>query len=300
MDGITVTPLPPLSTDMYHVSRMLTAYLVYVLVLIRCGAVILFAPFLSSEVFSTRIRLSFALVFPLLVLPVAARTADVPYAMDMVHFFILAGQEFALGMTIAFLGKLIFEGVQIAGQIAGQQIGFSMSSVMDPSSGEEQPMLSFLNYNLTMMMFVISKLHLVVLWIMFKSYEYVGIGTMNPRVNYNNPALLLSLDQLADMFRLGVRMAMPVMLVMLMNSIVEGFITKTMPQMNIQVFGMPLRVTVGLCSMIFIYPALCMSLLPADWQFNLRDMPEGPIGDMLVSLSEMVRMMGSPAAAAGY
>ena len=87
-------------------------------------------------------------------------------------------------------------------------------------------------------------------------------------------------------------MAIPIMLIMLMNSVVEGFITKTMPQMNIMVLGMPLRVALGVTALIFIYPAICMALVPPGWRFNLTDMPEGPLGDMLVDLSFMVRGMG--------
>ncbi len=281
-----------MSEDMFQVSRILSAFLTYVLVLIRCGCLVMFAPFLSSEVFSTHVRLAFVMVFPLLLLPAASRTAMVPEHLEMIDLAMLAGQEFTLGLAIAFLATLVFVGVQIAGQLAGQQIGFSMASVMDPQSGMDMPILSFLNMNLTLMMFIVSKLHLMVVYIMFKSYDYVAIGTLMPDVNFNNPVVETGLDQLTLMMNLGVRMSMPIMMIMMMNSVVEGFITKTMPQMNIQVLGMPLRIVVGLCALIFVYPAMCMALIPADYQFNLLDPPEGELGDMLLGLSEMVVKMG--------
>ncbi|MDR1520080.1 MAG: flagellar biosynthetic protein FliR [Planctomycetota bacterium] len=278
-----------MSEDMFQVSRILSAFLTYVLVLLRCGSLVLFAPFFSSEVFPGRFRIQFAAVFPLLFLPLASRTAEIPKNLDMTQLAILAGQEFCLGMTISYLGTLIFTGVQFAGEVAGQQIGFAMASVLDPQSGVEMPMLGFININLAVMVFVTANLHLVFIYIMMKSYEYLGIGALLPEVNLNSPALAMTYVQATALIRLGVQMAAPVILVMLLTSIAEGFITKTMPQLNIQVFGIPVKVAVGLCTLIFLYPAICALLVPADWRFNLQEMPEGPFGDSLTELQQMVR-----------
>ncbi len=281
-----------MSEDLHMVNSMLSAFLTYILVLLRCGCLVLFAPFFSSEVFFSRARLFLAASFPLLLIGVATETAQVPPRLEMIDLAILAWQEFAIGMAIAYLASLVFVGVQMAGEIAGQQIGFSMANVIDPQSGIEVPMLGFINTNLTLMMFITVKLHLILIYIVAKSYHWLGIGAMIPERQYLKPVLTMGVAQISEMLTLGVRMAIPIMLIMMMNSVVEGFVTKTMPQMNIQVLGMPLRVLLGLCAMIFAYPAICMALLPGDWTFNLHDMPEGPFGDMLMDLSEMVQAMG--------
>jgi flagellar biosynthetic protein FliR len=252
----------------------------------------MFAPFFSSEVFFSRARLFLAASFPLLLMGTATETARIPPRLEMVDLAILAWQEFAIGMAISYLASLVFGGVQMAGEIAGQQIGFSMANVIDPQSGIEVPMLGFINMNLTLMIFITVKLHLILVYIMAKSYHWIGIGAMIPEKHYLKPALTMGVAEVSEMLVLGVRMAVPIMMIMLMNSVVEGFVTKTMPQMNIQVLGMPLRVILGLCVLIFTYPAICMALVPGDWTFNLHDMPEGPFGDMLMDLSEMVRAMG--------
>ena len=281
-----------MSEDMYMTTQVLDAFITYILVLLRTGCLILFAPFFSSEVFFSQLRICLALTLPLLLVPFAMQTATPPANLDMQGLFLLAGQEFALGMAIAYLGSMIFTGVQMAGEISGQQIGFSMANVMDPQSGIEVPMLGFINMNLTIMMFITAKLHLVLIYIMAKSYDWIGIGSMLPTVNFAHPVYEMATVQAGELIKLGARMAVPVMMIMLMNSIVEGFITKTMPQMNIQVLGMPLRVVLGLSTLFFVYPAICMSLVPHDWTFNLVEMPEGPLGTMLEDLGGMVETMG--------
>ncbi len=282
-----------MSEDMYMVTEMLDAFITYVLVLLRTGCLVLFAPFFSSEVFFTQVRIYLAMLAPLLIVPFAMQSALVPENLDMMGLFLLAGQEFALGMAIAYLGSMIFTGVQMAGEIAGQQIGFSMANVVDPMSGIEVPVLGFINMQLTLMMFIAAKLHLVLMAIMATSYSWIPIGAMMPGVNFNNPVLEMTVVQATELIKLGAQMAVPIMMIMLMNSVVEGFVTKTMPQMNIQVLGMPLRVVLGLTAMVFVYPAMCMALVPHDWSFNLVEMPEGALGTMLNDLQAMVRAMGA-------
>jgi flagellar biosynthetic protein FliR len=280
-----------MSGEMLEVNRILVAFLVFVLVLIRCGCIVLFAPFFSSELFPAMFRLLFIAAFSLLLVPTAAETAEIPAVLDMLQLGLLAAQEFAIGMALGFLASLVFTGVQLAGEIAGQQIGFSMANVVDPMSNLEVPLLGFINMNLAMVLFLVANLHLVLIYIMMQSYQYLGIGALAPETAMD-PVLRMSMEQARGLLLVGVELSVPIMLIMLMNSVVEGFITKTMPQMNIMVLGMPLRVALGVTALIFIYPVICIALVPPDWRFNLSDMPSGAFGDMLVDMSFMVREMG--------
>ncbi len=280
-----------MTEDMLAVNRILVAFIVFVLVLIRIGCIVLFAPFFASDLFPTQIRIYLIGVFSFIMVPFAAMTAAIPRNLDMLQLGLLAGQEFALGMALGIFATMVFTGVQLAGELAGQQIGFSMANVLDPTTGEESPILGYINMNLAMMLFIIAGLHLVYIYIVFQSYQFIGIGSLLPEAAFD-PLLRMSLEQARALLVVGLELAIPVMLIMLMNSVVEGFITKTMPQMNIMVLGMPLRVVLGLSALIFIYPAICQALMPPDWRFNLSVMPEGALGGMLDDLSFMVRELG--------
>ncbi|MDR0362382.1 MAG: flagellar biosynthetic protein FliR [Planctomycetota bacterium] len=280
-----------MSEDMLQVSRVLVAFILFTLVLIRIGSLVLFAPFFGSEVFSARVRLYFVAALSVLLIQPAADTAEIPVHLEMSTLAILAMQEFAVGTVIAFLAGFVFTGVQLAGEMAGQQIGFSMANVVDPMTGIQMPILGNINTNLTIMLFLVAKLHLALIYILAKSYDFVGIGGLVAEVAAP-PLYAASRLQAEAIFTVGLRLAIPIMLVMLMNSVVEGFVTKTMPQMNIMVLGMPLRVVLGLSALIFVYPAICVALVPPDWRFNLVKMPAGALGDMLNDLGELVEAMG--------
>ena len=280
-----------MSGEMLEVNRILVAFLLFALVMVRCGCIVLFAPFFASEMFPGRLRILFIGAFSLLMISPAARTAEIPRVLDMLQLGLLAGQEFVVGMAIGFLASLVFTGAQLAGEIAGQQIGFSMANVVDPLTSVEVPLLGFINMNLAMVLFLGANLHLVIIYIVSQSYEFVGVGALIPDVAMD-PVLRMSMDQARGILLLGLELAIPIMMIMLLNSVVEGFITKTMPQMNIMVLGMPLRTVLGVTALLFVYPAICMALMPPDWRFNLSDMPEGAFGNMLLDLSFMVREMG--------
>lgn len=288
-----------MTEDMVQIDRLLVAFILFVLVIIRCGCLVLFAPFFGSELFSTRVRVMLAASFSVLLVPMAARTAQIPPTMDMMGLALLAGQEFAVGLVIGFLSSFMFLGAQLAGELAGNQIGFAMANVLDPLSNIDVPIIGFIQTNVAVMLFITAKLHLVIMYIMFQSYNYVGIGGFYPDTllrpfngEYLGPLAIFSSYQCAQFMIVGLRMAVPVMLVMLLNSVVEGFITKTMPQMNIMVMGMPMRVVLGLFVLMTIFPATCAMLMPPGWEFNLGDMPDSPFGSLLEDLSELTKGLG--------
>jgi flagellar biosynthesis protein FliR len=141
------------------------------------------------------------------------------------------------------------------------------------------------------MLFLVAKLHLVLVYLLIQSYRFVGIGGLVAEVAAE-PMYLGARSQVEAIFLVGMKLALPVMLIMLMNSVVEGFVTKTIPQMNIMAFGIPLRLVLGVTALILVYPAMCIHLAPPDWRFNLVEMPEGALGDMLLDMSFLVRAMG--------
>ncbi|MDR1612111.1 MAG: flagellar biosynthetic protein FliR [Planctomycetota bacterium] len=280
-----------MSEDMVQVSRALVAFILFALILIRMGSLALFAPFFGSEVFGTRIRIYFAGVVSLLMIRPAAETARIPASLELSTLAILAMQEFVVGTVIAFLAGFVFTGVQMAGEIAGQQIGFAMANVVDPMTGIQMPILGNINTNLAIVLFLVAKLHLVLIHLLMQSYRFVGIGALAVETAAE-PVYLGLRSQVGAIFMVGMKLALPVMLIMLMNSVVEGFVVKTMPQMNIMAFGIPLRLVLGVTALILVYPALCIHLAPPDWRFNLVEMPEGALGDMLLDMSFLVRAMG--------
>ncbi|MBU1071993.1 flagellar biosynthetic protein FliR, partial [bacterium] len=59
----------------------------------------------------------------------------------------------------------------------------------------------------------------------------------------------LAAEGFAAFFAIGLRVAAPVILVLLLVSVAMGFIVKTVPQINILVVGFPIKIAVGLAAL---------------------------------------------------
>ncbi|MGD9582031.1 MAG: flagellar biosynthetic protein FliR, partial [Vampirovibrionia bacterium] len=83
------------------------------------------------------------------------------------------------------------------------------------------------------------------------SYSIVPIG-------FNFPHIQLILERImtlsSQMFMIALLLAAPLMGILFVIEVALGFMAKVMPQMNIFVVGLPLKIYVGLTVMIMVMP----------------------------------------------
>ena len=271
---------------MVAVDSFLMGYILFGLVLIRCSGLVVFAPFFGAEHFPAPARIGMALFFAGVLYASVTPRAVLPPVLNVSDLGLLALQELAIGLVLGFISSIIFMGAQLAGELISQQIGFSLANIIDPLFEQEIPILGFLKINLAIMLFLLANLHLLVILVLQKSFEHIAIGALpfsdgiaswplNEEANY----------QATRMFVVALQLSMPVLLVMLLETVVEGFITRTMPQMNILVLGLPLRVALGTLALLFVMPAICKALVDA------RDPGAGILGTMVQDLDVVMRVL---------
>jgi len=279
---------------MVEVNELLAGYLLFGLVLIRCSGVAVFAPFFGAEQFPLRARIGLVFFFALLLYPAATQDPAclprIPNPLNMLDLGILTLQEVSVGVVLGFLSTMVFMGTQLGGQLVGQQVGFAMANVIDPLSDSEVSLIGFLNMNLAVVIFVTANLHLLVIGILWKSYGCVPIGALAfaQAPAAVNQAVMVESER---MFVVALQLAMPVLLVMLLNSVVEGFVTRTMPQMNIMVLGLPLRVALGMTALVLTLPAICYALDDGTGH-SLEGENSGILSAMLLDLADAVALLG--------
>lgn len=236
---------------------VLMGYFVFGLVLVRMSAMVMTAQFFGSQQAPLRARAGMSAFFAICVLPTAIaswKLGDSP-TLNAADILLLTFEEFSIGIVIGILSNIIYSAASMAGQIAGQQIGFAMANLIDPLSNLNVSLVGFLQSQAASLIFLILNLHLYLIYLVSYSYEMVGIGQWS-----FYPFLAAAFDgitaQVDGMLTASIQVAMPVVVIMLMASVIIGFVTRTMPQMNIMVFGMPLRVVLGLLSILFLIPGM--------------------------------------------
>ena len=173
-----------------------------------------------------------------------------PIAPDFFSLVFSAAGEILLGFAIGFSVKLIFAGIQLAGQLAGYQMGMALANVMDPASSQQVPLLAQFNNLIALLIFISINAHYWFIKALTQSYRLV------PPLNVKfGSSLMEQLVQLSgNMFVIAIQVGAPVIAAMLLTSVAFGLVARTVPQMNVFIVAMPLKIGVGLLFLGFGLP----------------------------------------------
>ncbi len=105
----------------------------------RVTGLLVVAPFLGSAAVPARIKIGLAFLLTLFLAPLVPTPSP---ALPTPALIVLLLGEFTVGFLLGFTLQLIFEAGQIAGQVCGVQMGYSLASVINPDSQADSAVLS--------------------------------------------------------------------------------------------------------------------------------------------------------------
>lgn len=176
----------------------------------------------------------------------------VPVFNHLIPFAIGVIGELMIGISIGLSMRLIFAGIQIAGQLAGYQMGLAIANVMDPSTSQQLPILSQFNQLFAMLLLLVTNAHHIFLRALAESYRLVPPFGFH----FSNSLMQQIVDLGGKMFVIAVQVGAPIMAALLLVSVAFGLIARTVPQMNVFIVAMPLKIGVGLLFLGFSLPYL--------------------------------------------
>jgi len=207
---------------------------------LRLGVVLLLSPILAglSGLVTVRVLLTLALA-ALLVQGLGLRAPPEALALGPV----LAGafNELLVGGTLAFGVFAAFGAFSVAGKILDVQAGFGMGTVYDPVTRAGAPIFAtMLNMLGAVMFFGLDGHHAFLRGLAF-SLERVAPGTALGAMPVE-----AMVQQFGMMFSLGVALVIPVILCLLLAETGLAFVSRVLPQMNVFVIGVPVKIVVGI------------------------------------------------------
>lgn len=213
----------------------------FFLVFIRLGAIVVFLPVFSSASIPMlfKIGLAFAAsftLFPLLELP-AINDALTPLGLGLG-----IAAEIVLGMMIGFIVRIMLAGFQMAGQLAGYQMGMALANVMDPSTSEQVPLLAQFNNLLALLVLLAVNAHHWFIQTIVESFTLLPPLRMNLGGGVFRDLIYLT----GSMFVIAIKIGAPVVVALLLVSVSFGLVARTVPQMNVFIVAMPLKIIIGL------------------------------------------------------
>ena len=216
------------------------------LILMRMSGFILLNPILGRKNVPVQVKTGIIFVLTLTVYSFSSGEAfDISSPLE--YGFLLL-KEFAAGYVVGFVTELFFFVITFAGFIMDFQMGLSMSTVYDPQSNAQLPVSGSLLQTFYLMLFFAVDGHLALLKILLSSAEIIPYG-----------GILLTQDLAAKMIDLfsecvlmGVKFAFPILAAEFLMEMGVGILNKIVPQINVFVINIQLKITVGLTLLVFL------------------------------------------------
>lgn len=221
----------------------------FFLVFLRVGAIVMTIPVFESQSIPQLFKLALAFAASLILFPMLKLTTA-PVSSSILGLGVGVAGEILLGLVIGFSVKLIFAGIQLAGQMAGYQMGMAIANVMDPAESQQIPLLAQFNNLVGLLIFLSINAHYWFIRALTQSYQLVP-----PFSVHFGGSLMEHLVRLAgNIFVVAIQVGAPIIATLLVTSVAFGLVARTVPQMNVFIVAMPLKIGVGLLFLGFSLP----------------------------------------------
>ena len=232
-----------------HLPSLIGAWL---MIASRLSGIVLFTPFLGDSVVPAGIKAALvvtltALLYPVLSPHVVAATPD--------KWPFILGCELIVGLALGIAANLVFEAVQMAGQVLSVQMGYSLVNILDPQTQVETNVLSVFHQNFLLLVFLALNAHHWILRAVARSFDYLPPGSA-----HLDGALVTGLLAAAGMvLRIGIQIAAPILGATMAADLFLGLLSKASPQLPLLMLGPAIKGLFGvmlLSSVMRFWPEL--------------------------------------------
>ncbi|MCL1983281.1 MAG: flagellar biosynthetic protein FliR [Clostridiales bacterium] len=245
-------------------------------VFMRMTGCILFNPIFGRRNFPVMFQIGFTLALTVMVFTYS----DVSVALSgsvFIETFIIFAKELFVGFAMGTVVSLFVYVVLLGGEFIDLQMGLSMSRLYDPQSGVQMSVnATFFNLMFVFMFFGLNG-HLTLIHMFINSAELIPYG----QVLFSNPAVSSKiLDTFCQCTTLGIKMAMPILGMEFLLEMGVGILMKTIPQINVFVVNLQVKILTGLVMLAAIFTPLSNFI-------------EQAIGSLFKTMGEVMLLIGS-------
>lgn len=222
--------------DLYFLYQYIDVFLI---IFVRVLATIVFLPIIEE----TKIpKIALSGIALGIAIPIYFRIdlTIIYYQPNLLSYSILLVREMIVGLILGFVVKIFFQVYPFVGSLLSMQGGLSMSVVMDPAAGAQSTLIGrFYNLGLSVVFITAGGYHWFIQTLV-KSFELIPIGksVMGPHI------VTGMVETVGQYLELGLKLAMPIVGVIIVVDFAMGILARTVPQMNMFVIGIPLKMII--------------------------------------------------------
>ena len=228
------------------------------LVFCRMSGILIAAPVFQTQRLPVQVRVALGAFLAILLVPLAGRP---PVPEELFPFIMTAAREMIVGLGIGFVANLIFAAVAMAGEMADLQSGLALAALVDPSNEERTAIIGQFQLLMAWLVFFVTNGHQVLLRGMAQSLLILPLGQAGlPAGAPTGPLMLISRT-----FVVALQIGAPVLGSVLVTDLALGLLARSVPQMNLMVVGLPIKMLIAFGVLMLALPFLLAaerSLIP--------------------------------------
>ena len=215
------------------------------LVLMRCIGLVFTAPIYGHHSIPTLVKFGLAATLTIALAKTAGTTAG------SMPFMLAAPIELVIGLSLGFILSMCFEAVELVGRVISIQLGLSLASVFSPTQEDSSTAIDPFFSVMAGLLFLAMGLHLAVIQALANSFAVYPVGGGWPADLAQTGAQTIALS-----IELGARVALPIALVLLLVELSVALLARAIPQINVFIMGLPLKMLVGIAVLAVAMPSL--------------------------------------------
>lgn len=227
---------------------------IFLLIFARVLAFFVAMPLFSYRTIPTMFKIGFSFFMALIMLNTVDATTLV---IDHTFIFLLV-KEVLVGLFIGLIAYIIISAIQVAGGFVDFQMGFAIANVMDPQTGAQSPLTGQYFYMFALLFLLAVDGHHLIIDGIYNSYAFIPVESFVPFGDRSIADFVI--DSFNYMFVAAFQMAIPIVGTLFLVDIALGIIARTVPQLNVFVVGLPLKILVSFLA-IFVFLALYITIV---------------------------------------
>ncbi|MEA5083823.1 MAG: flagellar biosynthetic protein FliR [Lachnospiraceae bacterium] len=224
-----------------------TNFIFLSLVFMRMSGFVLLNPIFARQ--NVPVQVKTGLVIALTVIVYTATPIPDIMPATFLEYGVLLLKEFAAGYVIGFIITLFAYVIIFAGDFLDMEMGISMSKIYDAQSNSSISLSSTFYNTMYMLLFFAIDAHVALINILITSHKVVPYGS----VTFGQELTQSILDMFVMCTEFAVKMAFPVVAIEFLCTVGMGILMKAIPQINIFVVNIQLKIFVGLCLMLMLF-----------------------------------------------
>lgn len=221
-------------------------FVLFTLILMRMSGFVFLNPVLGRKSIPALFKTGLVFVLAIAVFP-TAQASDVDISNSIVYGILLL-KEFALGYLLGFVMQLFDMIVTYGGAVIDFQMGLSMSTVYDAQNGTQIALTGNILQIYYLLLFFAVNGHLALIKIIAQSGRVVPYSALS----FGTESAGAIVDIFVQSSVLVVKLAFPIIAFELLMEVGTGLLMRIIPQINLFVVSIQLRVALGVLLMMFL------------------------------------------------